>query len=516
MNILAPSEFNPVQRENAKSLGVSGDWQIAKETNYAAHHEIEGYASATSVTHGETIKFYVNTIDPTYTLDVYRMGWYGGAGGRLMHSAIHAGSNKLEGVQQPGCIVTDVATSLLECNWNASYTLTIPDNPTDPTDWLSGYYLVKLTGSSGKQSYITFVVRDDTRKADIMMQASVTTYQAYNNWGQESIASVKAYPGKSVYDFNSTRNHAAHKVSFNRPYANIHSCYGAGQVFAFEIYMLRFLEQEGYDVVYSTNIDTHTAGNRLSRYRAFLSVGHDEYWTKQMRDAIQGARDQGVNLGFFGSNMGYWQVRLEPSTVDGSANRTMVAYKNASLIKASLKWFYRVANRTITSYKNFGFDPMIFGNKTETTVRFREAPLCRPEAELQGVMFDYDDVNGDIVISNCVHWVCNGTHLKNGDKLKGMLGYEVDRVDASSPANIQIIATSPYPILKNGVPTSEIRYANMTYYQAASGAGVFATGSMFWNFGLSDDVKANPHLVNANVRQITRNVLNAFILRVTK
>jgi Carbohydrate binding module (family 35) len=467
-----------IQRENAKTVaqGVTAEWRMA---NYASNHEIEGYASATSVARGGTIKFYVNTIDPSYTLKVYRLGWYGSLGGRLMQPAA-----TLAGTAQPPCPVVDAATSLLECNWNVSYSLTIPNNTADPTDWASGYYVAKLIGSSGKQSYMTFVVRDDSRASDLLMQAAVTTYQAYNNWGQTPITATNLYPGKSVYGFNSTNGLAATKVSFNRPYVSDSAGYGAGQLFAYELRMARFLEREGYDVTYSTNIDTHTNGSRLLSYKGFLSVGHDEYWTKQMRDAVQGARNGGVNLGFFGANAAYWQIRLEPSTAAGDANRTIVSYKYVT-------------------------DPLTATNPTETTTQFRLAPVNRPEAELVGVMYDYSPVNADIVISNCLPWICAGTNLVNGSHLVGMLGYEVDRLDASSPANIQVIGTSPYAI--PDITPGAFRNSHMTYYQAASGAGVFATGSMSWNYGLDDVYPVNPSLVNPNVQQMTRNVLNSFV-----
>jgi hypothetical protein len=117
-------------------------------------------------------------------------------------------------------------------------------------------------------------------------------------------------------------------------------------------------------------------------------------------------------------------------------------------------------------------------------------------------MYDYDPVNSDIVITNCIPWICNGTNLINGSHLTGMLGYEVDGVHPSSPANIQVIAASPY---STGAGTQN---SNMTYYrQEASGAGVFATGSMNWNLGLAQSTLP----VNLAVQQITRNVLNSFV-----
>src|SRR5260370_8861450 len=184
------SAANPIQTENA--LAGTTAWQL---TNPATNREIEGYASLTSVNAGGQISFFVSTNDASYHLEMYRMGWYGGAGGRLVLSAVQR-----TGFLQP-MPVADSTTGLIECNWTSPYTLTIP------TIWVSGFHLVKLTGSSGKQSYIIFVVRNDAYASTYLFQSSVTTYQAYNNWG-----------GKSLYSFNTYASPAV-KVSFNRPYA---------------------------------------------------------------------------------------------------------------------------------------------------------------------------------------------------------------------------------------------------------------------------------------------------------
>ena len=109
-----------------------------------------------------------------------------------------------------------------------------------------------------------FVVRDDARVSDLLFQSSVSTMQAYNGWG-----------GKSLYPFNSSGPQAA-RVSFDRPY-------GAGAGFTefqrWEYPTIRFLEREGYDVTYCTDVDTHAQPDMLVKHRAFLSVGHDEYWS---------------------------------------------------------------------------------------------------------------------------------------------------------------------------------------------------------------------------------------------
>lgn len=461
-----------IQLENAKP-GTS-TWQL---TNPAMNHEIEGYASSTSVDRGGQIRLFVNTSDATYTMDVFRTGWYGGAGGRQV-----AGPIIRSGVSQ--VIPAPGAAGLIECDWLDPHVLTVPNDPSDPTHWASGIYLVKLTGNqSGKQGYIIFVVRDDARPSDLLFQSSVTTFQAYNGWG-----------GKSLYFANSPSG-AARVVSFNRPYDASYGGGGAGELFvanfnksAWEYNMLRWLEREGYDVTYATDVDTHEQADLLRSHKAFLSVGHDEYWTWEMRDHVEAARDQGVHLAFFGSNVSYWQVRLEPSAVTGAPNRTMVGYKNAA-----------------------GNDPFardaIADNDRYITTLWRNAPVSRPESRMVGVGYVYNTINGDIVVSDAAHWVFAGTGLQNGDRLRGLLGYEVDAVIDGSPGNVVRLAQSTFTVPK-GTFT-----AHMTIYTAPSGALVFATGSNQWAWGLDDYnvPERRTSRLSPAAQRITRNLLARFI-----
>src|SRR5437667_11063988 len=225
---------SPIVLENQQP--GSGNWQMLLSGFQPADDtakQIKGYASATSVNKGESITFHV-TVTPaqSYTMDVYRMGWYQGLLGRLMQSI-----GPLQGVEQPACPV-DAGTGLIECDWTASYTLTVP------TTWTSGVFLVMLTNAQGYQNYITFVVRDDARVADVMFQQAVNTHPAYNNYPDDHVT------GKSVYDFNSygantvTGTPRAVKVSWNRPY----TARGEGQLLGWEVYFIRWLERSGYDV----------------------------------------------------------------------------------------------------------------------------------------------------------------------------------------------------------------------------------------------------------------------------
>lgn len=493
---------NPITIENMKP-GTT-DWQL---TNPATRGEIEGYASLTSVNRGKEIKFFVNTKEPSYTMEIFRMGWYAGSGGRQIAPVITR-----KRVQQPPPLVNE-ATGLIECNWKDPYVLKIPYNPAEPSQWASGVYLAKLTASkSGKQSYIIFVVRDHSRASDILFQSSVTTYQAYNNWG-----------GMSLYRWNS-RAKQAYKVSFNRPYAaspNLKAAYGVGagefltnfqpkrrtSSAGWEYNMVRWLEREGYDVTYSTDVDTHenhidqyTSKPILLLHKAFLSVGHDEYWSWNMRQNLEAARDSGVSLGFFSSNTCYWQIRFESSNLTKQMNRTIVGYKESAILDP----FARDG------------DP---NNDYLVTTRWRVKPVNLPEDALIGVMYETFQVNADIVIDHTApDWLLADTQLGNSNtqafvhtnqkaadkqmRLEGLLGYEVDRMFGNAPANTIRIAHSPYRYGKG------IRYADMTLYTANSGATVFATGSIQWSWGL-DDYNApqlRPSVLNADAQAITRNI----------
>jgi hypothetical protein len=343
-------------------------------------------------------------------------------------------------------------------------------------------------GSGGKQSYSIFVLRDDGGTSDLLFQTSVTTYAVYNPWG-----------GYSGYFSLSGDNNVATKVSFNRPYADndrARSRKGAGRFLEWEVNMVRFLEREGYDVSYSTNLETHRFGAQLLNHKAFLSVGHDEYWTRPMLDNVEAAKAAGIHLAFFGANASYWQVRLEPSALTGQAERTVVAYRD--------KWLS---------------DPYNTIDKLLVTAHWRDAILNRPESALIGVQYLYNTFNGDMVISDCSSFFCDGTvspkdpskRLQPGDVLPGMLGYELDAVAPASPSNIQIIGASPFVCQNAFLCTlNSTQYSHMTFHTSASGSKVFATGSMQWNWGV-DAFGLNSGRVNSNVQQITRNVLNSFI-----
>ena len=457
--------LNPTALENQRQ--GSPAWEIVIP---ALAREIEGYASRTSVNRGETIDLLVSSVEPAYSIEVFRMGWYGGAGARQV-----AGPISRTGIRQ-ATPPPDPGTGLVACRWRDPYRLATRDGG---GPWPSGVYLARLTARpSGRQAYIVFVVRDDDRPSDLVFQSSVTTFAAYNNWG-----------GKSLYAFNSVGG-PARKVSFDRPYAMAPygiRLDGAGEFLRrWEYNALRWLEREGYDVTYITDVDTHERAHTLLGHRVFLSVGHDEYWSWAMRDHVETARDQGVNLAFLGANASFWQIRFEPG-VDGAPNRTIVGYKDA----AGLDDPYATDDEPTN-------DHLVTG-------RWRDPPVSRPEASMIGVMYIADPVDADIVVADASHWAFAGTGLANGDVMPGLLGYEVDAVPTDARRDLVRLAHSPFIV---GNPPRTL-HSEMTIYTAAGGALVFATGSMQWNWGL-DGYNApgfHPLRVNAAAQQVTHNVL---------
>jgi len=461
---IPPATTNPIYLENQKP-GTTA-WQITDQ----AGSEISGYAGATSVNRGGSLAIKVSVGNPgsgqyttaspgSYRLDVYRLGYYGGAGGRLV-----ASNGPLSGVTQPACGVTDPATRLVECKWPTSYTLAVG------SAWTSGLYVGKLTdGATGKQAQVFFVVRDDSSTSNVLFQSSFNTFEAYNTYG-----------GYSLYDNLSTGNQRAYKVSFDRPFVG-----SWNSMLRWERNMVRWMESQGYDVSYVTNVDVSTNPALLRQHKVFLSVGHDEYWSMEERNAVRSARDAGVNLGFFSANAGYWRARYEPSS-GGAANRVIVCYKDA--------W----AQDTVAP-----------------TNQFRSPQNNMPENALLGVMYigDRSDLYAGYpyVVSNSGDRSYANTGLKNGDALTGLVGYEWDGVvdNGSTPSGLVVLSQSPVvpDDVSPEMPWVDTQVASAARYTAASGAHVFAVGSIQWAWGLDSDGVAAVPRVDARARQFAVNVL---------
>lgn len=440
--------WNPVAAENA----LPGDrgWQLHQR---AAPGQLEGYAGAPSVNHGDPIDVHVRA-DGRHTLSwkLYRMGWYGGAEGRLQAS----GGPVPVGPQPTPAPSAD--SGLVECRWPAAFTI-----PTDPA-WVSGVYLVALTRDDGPQSYVPFVLRDDERRGAAVFQSSVATWQAYNGWG-----------GRSLYPPWKGSGPAAQEVSLDRPYDEGN---GAGEYFRWEHEAVKWAESRGYDLVYVTNVDLDRDPSLLAGQAIFLSVGHDEYWSAPARDGLEAALAGGLSAAFLSGNSMFWQIRLEPSRSTGAPRRTIVCYKQLS--------------RTT--------DPLR-GTPLETT-QWRNPPVSRPENAVLGVFYAASlRWDAAFVVTNAGHWIYEGTGLHDGDAIPGIVGYETDRTSHDArwptPAGTDVIARSPVVDVNRGPDFHEAAV------RALPGGGfLFAAGTIEWAWGLAKD-----GLADRRVQRMTENVL---------
>ena len=432
-----PEITSSLAAENAKA-GTSA-WQGAILHAPA----IEAYASEISVRPGKTVRFHVST-DPAapYEIRVYRLGWYGGLGGRLQAVLANRGEPR------PGTADAQGA------GWPVTDTLTVPEG------WISGYYLARfvLVGGpyAGRSASTVVVVRAHSgRRARILVQVPVNTWQAYNSWG-----------GKSLYDFNSEGGRAA-RVSFERPYR-----LGAARAFDWELPLVRFLESEGHDISYQTDVDTHREPASLLGHRLVIVAGHSEYWTSRMRDAFEAARDQGTNLAFMGANIGFWQVRYE----DGG--RTLVGYKSSD-------------------------DPV--ADPALRTVQFRDLTPPRSECPLLGVQWEKgllpagEPPRPYTVAAPDDPWFA-GTGFTRSTVLPGLVGPEWDAQSCPLPGLTVLFHYE-------GRPSD----ADAVRYTAPSGARVFSAGSLLLSSLLDDhpaDGAGPPSFAAAGLQRFMRNALD--------
>ncbi len=482
---------NPIVIENAH-LGTDS-WMIPRGKESTT--QIQAYASATSVLPGQKLTFYVSTqVEGTaYSIDIYRLGWYAGFGGRLMTSVLfqtgHAqgyyDSAKYLLVDCHSCHV-DPKTGLVEANWQPSYTLAVPP------DWTTGIYLAKFTDANGKQTYVPFDVRGNSHSLYVAVTPD-TTYAAYNDWGGYSLYQA----GSSTPSEATTNMQRGVKVSFDRPYTVDD---GSSQVLVFEADAIHWMERQGYDLSYISDVDLHEKPAQVLDHRAYLSLGHDEYWTKEMRDGVEHARDSGVGLAFLGADAGFWQMRFEPDSA-GRPDRTIVCYK------------------VQTIHNDLALDPLYGRDNTRLTTQWRDPALSSPENELIGIMY-----------SNLSHqqqgfpWMLSplaksalldGTGLRPGQQYGcGLVGYEWDRVFANgTPADLQVLGASPTVHDSNKPDIS-----NTTYYIAPSGAMVFATGSIYWTLALdnyrfrTDASCAGQDLVVPGMQKLMARVMDALVI----
>ena len=439
---------NAIITENA--LQGTANWTFTQ----SATTQIQAYCDKVSYNPGDTVSFYVSTqvASTGYQYTIFRLGWYGGLGARQIaqvtgRTGVAQGYWDGTALQNCPTAILNPVMQLLEAGWSVTDTWQVPANA------CTGIYSVLFQDANGYQYKVNFVVKGNA-SADYLVERSFMTDQAYNAWGGYSL-----YTNPGV---------AALKVSFNRPMTGN----GSGNVYAYELAFIHWLEAQGYNLAYTTDIDVHGNASQLLNYKAILYIGHNEYWTKAIRDGAEAAIAAGVSAGFMSANISYWQARLENDNA-GNANRTVVCYKVG------------------TSGQGYGpgvlsNDPQYGVNNALVTAQWRDPVLNRPENAMIGVMF-WDDTHGSngawVVDASADQTYFAGTGLVNGSSYgSDLVGYEWDKTFTSpaGPANLKVIGTSPM----TGGTSHGNSNSNTTWYRAPSGALVFATGSVSWTWAL--------------------------------
>ena len=488
-----------IKYENAKP-GASFQLTRMKPDDAKSYRTslIEGYCSRQSVKAGEKLDIFVSTKPSSkFIIEIFRMGYYDGMGSRLMSTL-----GPFEGQAQP---VPEMGEDRLrECLWEASTSIIIP------ADWPSGVYLGRLTTmpevrSSGFspsperpegrttneepywQSYVIFIVKDD-RPADILFQCSDNTWQAYNRWPNNY----------SIYTHPKGVQGPWAQVSFDRPYGresqfagivNDPLTMGSGEFLPFEFPLAYWMEQHGYDVTYCANADLLTP-DRALKCKSFLSVGHDEYWDIRAFRSVEKLRDAGVDLLFFSGNSICWVTPMTPSA-DGRENRRM--YRGGP----------------------YGADNDYAKNRQKDNGPF---PEHGPDEGLLMGARNVDPVNGggDWICTKPGHWIFEGTGMKQGDAIPGLIGWEYHGQPATEIPGLEVVGGGT--AWQGGTRPQQW---TATIYPGPKGNFVFNASSIFWAQGLSTPPGhilpwshwSRPHGPDDRVQRITRNLFERVLNR---
>ena len=466
---------NPIVVENALAGNPSSEWGVQDFRDA----RIAGFSTKMSLNAGETVRFKIKVeATVSYTLKIYRLGYYGGNGARLIQDL-----GLMTSVAQPDCI-SDTETGLLDCgNWSESASWNIP------TTAVSGFYIAKLERTGGGSNHIAFVVRNDASNSDLYLQIPDATWQAYNGYG-----------GNSLYDGTTDfPNGHAVKVSYNRPFFPYNSLFNTdgreADWYMNALYpMIRWLEANGYNVTYTACNDVERNGARLLNHKIFLSVGHDEYWSKNHRNNVEAARDAGVHLAFFSGNEVYWKTRWE--TTVGGEDRTLVCYKEGLLADSSKE------ERTC-------------GTKCDDT---------SPEwTGLWRMGQNYDAGRPENGLTGQISWIELPSEIgvpATYQKLRFWRNTTITTLPAGQTAFLgvntlgfewdyeQELFAGTYP---EGRITMSSRTANnrthkLSLYRHNSGALVFGAGTVQWSWGLDGNHFGGSSVVSPEMQQATVNL----------
>ena len=289
--------------------------------------------------------------------------------------------------------------------------------------WASGLYFVRIAGDGGRVGYAPFILRPPRLGVQrVAVVLATNTWQAYNFHDADGDGW-----GDSWYVSGAHRS-----VDTRRPYLDF------GVPFRFRDWDLEFvawLNRTGKRVDYLSDDDLEAAGTGDALRRAYDLVvfpGHEEYVTERAYDVVVRYRDLGGNLMFLAANNVFWKVRRD----------------GPRIVKERL-W----------------------------------RDLGRPESALVGVQYvgsDQGQRQAPFVVADAAAapWLFEGTGLSEGSAF-GRYGIEIDARTPASPPGTRVLARAA-DVMGPG------RSAEMTYYETAAGARVFAAGAINFVASMTD------------------------------
>ena len=466
-------ESSAVIAENRRT-GTSS-WQITNQGNGL----IEGFASLNYAKIGDSVTLYVSTDQPGFNVIAYRMGWYQGLGGRRVWE-----SASIPGHLQPACPV-DTSTNMVNCeNWSPSLTFPVT------SAFVPGDYLLKLVASDNRQSYVLLTVWDpDSTAAYLVMNRSLVE-QGWNTYGGYSF-----YQGQGACIIDSYTYPPCNRArvdSFDRPYDPT----GSSDFLTNEYPLVQFMEEEGLDVTYCTDICISEHPTILLRHKALIAPDHDETWTNSERVAALDAMHLGVNMVFLGAATLVRHARLQSSSIG--------------------------PDREEVDYRNPDEDPLNGrGSPWEVTGNTWASPPTNWDSssfvgEIYSGFLEPGEPNAPIVVYDASSWIFKGTGLKKGESIPSAINSDFDHIDPQypMPSDLQVLAHSPIPLSESYTNQGNwggFTYSDMTYYtDPTSKAGVFDSGDNVWVAALRPCPRSSPACPSGTLRKMTANILWLF------
>ena len=457
-----PGKSAAMWSENQKP--ASSGWDYGPNGAANSDSMLGGYGLPFSLRSGDTLHLFVMARRPPLSTAIYRLGWYGGEGARLV--AKHSGT--LTGDQAP---CTQPSAGPILCNWTET------DRFIVGPEWFPGVYFAEFKDAAGSTRSFPFVVRSEVHAAFTVV-LPFATYQAYNGWGGASL-----YGGPGATHQESYANRSV-KVAFARPLSEVVI---QNHFLGVDYPLARWLEQNAYDVNYITDYDFHLGVGVDQATRGWLFAGHSEYWTWQMWLRANAARDQGINLGFLGGNDIYWLSRFETVSIDGLDAPVLVCYRDATR-------------------DPLGTTPGL------ATVLFRSPPNNTSENSLVGVMSSQPSlVKGspiDLVVDDAADSLMAGTGLTAGEHIPRVAGWEADRTieNGFAPPGIRVLFHSPFVSAADSLTPGLME--STVYRWQPSGALVFAGGEPGFSWGLET---FRNRIARPPLQRLLANILQAFI-----